>query len=393
MNTLLHRPSRTAVRISLATAFSLLGDQVLYSVLPVHFQSFGLLPYQVGVLLSANRWIRLLTNRLAHRAHQRVPASLLFPAAMALGVATTLMYTRTSSFAWLLLARLLWGLAWSFIRHVGVLAIMSEVTAERAGQTMGYYNGIARLGAVGGLFGGALLVETAGFAPAIVMLAGISLMSIPLSLGVRHIVDEEPSEISHSGTQGRDATLLALGFSLGAVGPGFVMSTLGHVLQSQLGAGIDLMGFHLGVATFTGALLAVRFVLDSVGAPVLGALGDRFGLRFTGVLFFALGAAALSLATTAQGIGTLTPAVIAFFLCSTALTAAVSGAAAQRGSEVYSRYVTAGDIGAATGPLLGWIAMELVDSPVLGLALGAGFYALAAAISATFLRRRARPSA
>jgi hypothetical protein len=54
--------SRPVILVALATAFSLLGDQLLYSVLPSHYTALGLLPYQVGLLLSANRWIRLLTK-------------------------------------------------------------------------------------------------------------------------------------------------------------------------------------------------------------------------------------------------------------------------------------------------------------------------------------------
>jgi MFS family permease len=180
---------------------------------------------------------------------------------------------------------------------------------------------------------------------------------------------------------------------IGGVGPGFVMSTLGHVLQSQLGSSVEILGFGFGVASFTGALLAVRFALDIVGAPLVGALSDRFELRSAATSLFALGAVSLAVAASVPGIETLIPALMAFFLCATGLTAAVAGMAATRGSEVYSRYVTAADVGAAAGPLLGWTAMEVVASPVLGLALGAGFYAGGAAISAGFLRREARVAA
>ena len=44
---------------------SLLGDGAFYVVLPVVFKSHGLSPMQVGLLLSANRWTRLLINSLA----------------------------------------------------------------------------------------------------------------------------------------------------------------------------------------------------------------------------------------------------------------------------------------------------------------------------------------
>ena len=59
------KPTRPVLFVALAVAVSLLGDQALYAILPTYYTELGLLPYQVGLLLSANRWIRLLTNQLA----------------------------------------------------------------------------------------------------------------------------------------------------------------------------------------------------------------------------------------------------------------------------------------------------------------------------------------
>ena len=117
--------NRSVVFVGAATAFSLLGDQALYAVLPVYYESLGLKALEVGILLSANRWIRLLTNDLAHRlaAQPGFGQKALFVGAFGLGAATTLVYGLTASFTWLLLARLAWGLAWSFIRHLGVQAV------------------------------------------------------------------------------------------------------------------------------------------------------------------------------------------------------------------------------------------------------------------------------
>jgi hypothetical protein len=58
--------TRHVVLVSGATAFSLLGDQVLYAVLPVLYQDLGLTAVQAGILLSANQWIHLFTSELAH---------------------------------------------------------------------------------------------------------------------------------------------------------------------------------------------------------------------------------------------------------------------------------------------------------------------------------------
>ncbi|MDH3642615.1 MAG: hypothetical protein OES38_10995, partial [Gammaproteobacteria bacterium] len=81
--------NRSVAFIAAATAFSLLGDQVLYAVLPVYYEDLGLTPIQVGILLSANRWIRLVTNELAHRLGQGPSQRALFLGAFVLGVAST----------------------------------------------------------------------------------------------------------------------------------------------------------------------------------------------------------------------------------------------------------------------------------------------------------------
>ena len=60
------------VLVALATAFSLLGDQMLYSVLPTYHAALGLTYIQVGVILSANRWVRFVTNNVAERALHKV---------------------------------------------------------------------------------------------------------------------------------------------------------------------------------------------------------------------------------------------------------------------------------------------------------------------------------
>ena len=63
------KPRRSVVLIGSATAFSLLGDQMLYAVLPTYYTELGLLPIQVGILLAANRFVYLLITRLLWFGH------------------------------------------------------------------------------------------------------------------------------------------------------------------------------------------------------------------------------------------------------------------------------------------------------------------------------------
>ena len=100
------RPHSTVVAISAATAFSLLGDQMLYAVLPAYYDQLGLTAIEVGILLSANRWIRLVTNQMAHAASPRLSPRVLLTGAFTLGAITTFGYAATTSFTVLVSARI-----------------------------------------------------------------------------------------------------------------------------------------------------------------------------------------------------------------------------------------------------------------------------------------------
>ena len=64
--------------LGLATAFSLMGDSTMYAVLPTHTLEAGISLSVVGILLGANRAIRILSNTLAGTAYDRWPRRLPF---------------------------------------------------------------------------------------------------------------------------------------------------------------------------------------------------------------------------------------------------------------------------------------------------------------------------
>ena len=75
-----------------AVALSLLGDQMLYAVLPAVHEAVGVPVTAVGLLLSANRLIRLLTNSLAGYVIERFGRHWPFVLALLLGGITTVAY-------------------------------------------------------------------------------------------------------------------------------------------------------------------------------------------------------------------------------------------------------------------------------------------------------------
>ncbi|MDE7063991.1 MAG: MFS transporter, partial [Desulfovibrionaceae bacterium] len=68
-----NQASRQVAMISLITAACLIGDSMLYIVLPVHFAAAGLDSlWEVGIILSANRLVRLPLNPAVGWLYQRI---------------------------------------------------------------------------------------------------------------------------------------------------------------------------------------------------------------------------------------------------------------------------------------------------------------------------------
>ena len=374
---MLRRPSRTTVFTATATALSLLGDQALYALLPLYFQEIGLLPIQVGILLSANRWVRLLTNHLAERLVDRFPVILMLVLSLALGALLSLAYAYISSFLVLLVARCLWGLCWSFIRHISVMGVASSTEPQNLGQIMGFYNGISHIGSVLGIVLGGILFDLIGFSTTLALFCLFSLFAVPFAMrsGVQTssiITDQQQNNQSST----RYSALLCCGFCIGSVGPGLIMSTLGFILLSRYGTEVDLMGFVVGIATLNGLLLGCRWVLETLGAPFYGALIDRTGIRLGAPLCFLVGLIVMLLLNLSENLAGLALGMIVFFMCGTALSTVVSAEASRLGAKVFARYSTARDLGAAFGPVIGWGAYELIGTPNFVFVLGAGLYAI-----------------
>jgi len=378
---------RPALFVGLATAFSLLGDQTLYAVLPTYYAELGLLPYQVGLLLSVNRGIRLLTNHLAERLCRRFHLGLLFGLSLGLGAVLTATYALFSAFFLLLLARMLWGLSWSFIRQISLMTVADSAAEGNIGRLMGFYSGISRLGSISGNFFGALGHDLLGFTSVLLIFALISALAVPLGPLSRRNLRRVEKLADRAGTSLRaGGGLLFSGFVVGCVGQGLVMSTMGLVLREEIGDGLTVGRLTIGVATLTGALMASRWIAD-LGAPLMGGLSDRIGRRAGALLFFGLGAVVLTGAAVKSGAAWLVLAILLYFVCATGATVALVAEAGVRGPRAVASYVTASDFGSFTGPILGWSIPQWALPTELIFAAGAVLYGLAGLVAlVTFAR-------
>ena len=71
----MHKENQTSLKpaafSALALAFASLGDAFLYPFLPLNFETVGIPVLWVGVILSINRFVRILSNTLMVHAFSR----------------------------------------------------------------------------------------------------------------------------------------------------------------------------------------------------------------------------------------------------------------------------------------------------------------------------------
>jgi len=345
-----------------------MGDATLYTVLPTHTAAAGVTLASVGILLSANRFIRLLFNGVAGLAYDRWPRRRLFVPALFLGALSTALYAATRGFWPLLAGRLLWGVAWSGIWVGGATMILDVAGAQERGRWTGLYSTWFFIGAAAGTFAGGLLTDCVGYTATMWIGAGLSalgaliaLLLLPETRGARR--DERPTEGPPLRLRANRGLWVVA--SCHAVNrfctAGVLMSTMALIVQDRLSP----LGLVAGAATLTGALLAGRTLFSMAAAPLAGLVSDRLASRWTVAAGgLVVGAASMGLMAW-DAPGAILTGIALGSISSGSLQALISAltgdlvAPAQRGRAIGLVH-TAGDLGSALGPLAAYALLPWV---------------------------------
>lgn len=120
---------RNSRHAAMALGLSLPGDTVLYLLLPMFAPAFGVSLPEAGILLAANRLVRIAGYGAVARFYARNGERLTCTLAALAAAACALGYATLTGFFALLILRLLWGLAFAALN----LATQALATAEPAG--------------------------------------------------------------------------------------------------------------------------------------------------------------------------------------------------------------------------------------------------------------------
>ncbi|HKS89903.1 MAG TPA: MFS transporter [Stellaceae bacterium] len=361
------RHSRNA---SLTLAFAQPGDTLLYLLLPLHHAAFGISLGEAGLLLAANRLVRICGYGWVARFYaERGPRAACLLAALGAAL-STLGYATVSGVWALLAARLLWGLSFAAMN----IATQALATSEPSGaaRRSGTMRAIIALGPVSGLIEGAVVDQFAGPRVAFMVLAVAALAAFLFAARLPQGGEGRPERLNRPRF-GLPSRLDAWSFIQGMTLDGL------FVIGMSVLAAKAVPGY---AALAAGSALALRYIAEILLGPVGGRLAARFGPRRVLTLLSVSTAAGLAvigagalwsgalLVVTLRGlIQPIPPPVVA-----------LENPGRER-VPALARLATWRDLGAGTGPLIAGMLLPIVAHPLLYGAAAALLALSAAGIS------------
>jgi MFS family permease len=363
---------RATLNSSMTLSLALPGDTVLYLLLPIHAAMFGVTLPEVGILLAANRIVRIFGySWVAGFYATRGPRAACVLAVIGATLAA-LCYALTTGVWALLVGRLIWGLSFAAMN----IAVHALPTAEISGaaRRSGWSRSLIACGPMIGLVGGAILSEYTGPRFVFMLLAGVALLALPFALRL----PSTPERAVAAGPRfAKPGAVSIWSFCMGFTLDGIFIFGLALLAKATMTE---------GAAIAAGFAMALRYFFEIVLSPAGGKMAERFGARTLLVMlsFFAAGGLImLGLGSPLLWLGAV--AVITFRALLQPLPGPVVAEAFPGPARVaaLARQATWRDIGAGAGPLAAGLLFPVL--PVIVIYSGAA--AMLALSSVRVMRR------
>ncbi|MCU4973981.1 MFS transporter [Halobacteria archaeon AArc-m2/3/4] len=354
--------------VILSTFFIGFGGGVIFPILPNLGVILGISPFLVGVILSANRFSRLLANAPAGILVDRLGTRTPFVIGMFIqGVATfgyVIAVVAPAPEAWFMLARLLWGVG-SALVFATAYTIAADVSDDGSrGTSMGLIRGGVLFGAPTGMVIGGIVSEVSGTVAAFLLATVFAFLASFIAYATipeTHVKKEsresvKPWDVDVSVPA---VTVGFVNFAVLFVYFGVLFSTLVLFLaENELG----ILGFN--AQGTSGVFMAITVIIAGVFMFFGGYVSDQRQSRVpTLVSFLGLTFVGFVLLAYADSITTLTLACV----CVGAGQGGTSGPLMallgdltpdERMGRAVGTNNVLGDVGGGIGPL---ISLPMVD--------------------------------
>ncbi|WP_236235847.1 MFS transporter [Pseudomonas faucium] len=370
-----HRVDRDSRNAGLALSLCLPSDVLLYLLLPMYAADFGVSLAQAGVLLAANRLVRIVGYGWVVRRYARHGDRAMCSLAAAAAAICALGYATLSGFAALLVLRLVWGLCFAtFNLSTQTLATAdAQGAARRAGRS----RAIISIGPMLALPLGAVMAQS--FGPRSIFL--VLCLSCLCGVWAARALPAKGHEMA--GAKGRRLRLpdsiATWSFVEGVALDGLFIFGLSLYAQTQLGSSGVLVA---------GVLMAVRYLSEMLFSPFGGRLADRFGaLRMLVVLSLATSLALLMFGSDWLIVGAALVLVLRALQLPLVVTL-VARRNPQGRIQALAGNAVWRDIGAGLGPVLA--GLLLARAPALWVYAAAALALALAAMGCLWSQRRSR---
>lgn len=171
---------REAFIASGVMTFAGIGDAILYPILPIYGEQMGFSVFLIGLLLSVNRFVRILANTTIANVIYDFGMKKVLIFSSILAVLTTVIYGLEIGFFSFLIARILWGISYSGLK---ISTLNYAAQAKKAsGFAFGMVKSIKSIGGIAVLGFGPLLITEYGLKTGLLIIASISSVGIFLGL-------------------------------------------------------------------------------------------------------------------------------------------------------------------------------------------------------------------
>lgn len=356
-----HTADSSSRRAAIVLGLCLPSDTLLYLLLPMQSQAFGVTLAQAGVLLAANRLVRIFGYGYVMRFYARNGDRPTLMLAAAVASVCALGNAFISGFWWLLILRLGWGLCYGALNLSTQVLATSEPAgaARRAGRSRAYI----AAGPMVALPVGALLSLEIGPRLVFLLACASALVAIWVARGLPsagHILS--PS----TGRRFKLPDSVAVwSFVEGVALDGLFIFGLSLQAQAMLGG---------NAVVIAGILLALRYVSEMLLSPLGGRAAENFGALKMLVVFSILS----GLALTAFGSHWLIAGAASVLILRAMQLPLVVTIIAQRNPDKGRVQAIAAnavwrDIGAGVGPLLAGVLLPVASATwvyaIAGLAI------------------------
>lgn len=328
---------------AIALSFASFGDAFLYPFLPLNNLSVQVSIAWVGVLLSINRFVRILSNTMMVHLFARYGLRAIMIFAVLLAIISTAGYAFATGVVLWLLFRICWGLSFSAMR-IGTLSYALQHSSQ--GIALGVSRSLQEAGPMLALLIAPFLLESFNNNTIFLILATLSLPAIYFALALPKIADKTPATKMQFSFK-FPSILNSLTFISAIVIDGIVVVVLGILFLRYRS---DLT---LTMATTLAAFyLAYRRICLVALSAAGGWIADHIGLDKV----FNLSLAALLIGLFLITLGWVSVGAIivfSFYSIQSALTPGSASKGQSHALAAVAENVTWRDIGAAVGTLLG----------------------------------------